>query len=972
MRVWQTEDGLPQNTVTTAAQTRDGYLWFGTYSGLVRFDGERFTLFNSVNTAELRDERIARLFEDAKGVLWIGHEAGGITQYHEGQFQSFTFASGTESERITGIGSDEEGRLWAMRDNGAVDSLDNGRRLPSLVLPYKPENPTWTRYADGNIWVAQNGRAAYLKNGELAPIDLGPMVQHDIYVLSIAASADGAAWILCDSRVRKWKDGRWIEDRGEYPWHTGSLSCSLELRDGTLAVGTVHSGLYLIFKDGRPPVHFDRSNGLPQSWVRFLYEDREGNIWAGTGSAGLVSIHAAAFSVLNSPDQWKGSSVLSVAPGRNNALWVGTDGAGLYHFSDGEWTHYGDAEGLTNWHIPAAAETAEGTVWAGTYWWGGPYRLENGIFVRPKNVDETSSPVLALLPIPGTEELLVGNRQGLLRLNADRFDWLIKSPEGTTDDVCAVVQDQDGGIWCGFTQGGLVRLHDGKLSNFRRKDGLGSDSVQSLFSDADGSLWIGTANHGLTRFKNGRFVNLTMAHGLADNIICHILDDGLGFFWLSTRHGIQRVAKTELNRCADGLAPTISSQIYDRSDGLPIIEFMGGRQAAGCKTPDGRLWFASSKGLISINPALIQPNPIVPPVRIESVVLDGKSLPMVHGAVPGHLAPDHQRLEIRASALSFVAPSKVLFKYRLEGIDKTWVDAGPKRTASYSRLPAGSYRFRVLACNNDGLWNTEGASLAFTIAPFFWETWWFVSSCVLAAVIAVALAARHFTRRRMQRQIEEMERQNAVERERARIAQDIHDDIGASLSRITMLTQATHGQLAQPGHTATVLSRIYTTARDITGALDEIVWAIDPRHDTLASLTDYMGTFAQELLAVANIRCRLDLPSNVPEWPLTAEMRHNLFLAFKEALNNAIKHAAATEVRISLSVQADAFELTVQDSGRGFDSKQRSAQESGRPAAGNGLRNMQARLARIGGSCEIFTAAGTGTRVSFTVRTHFS
>ncbi|HEY8993271.1 MAG TPA: two-component regulator propeller domain-containing protein [Lacunisphaera sp.] len=967
LRVWRTEDGLPENLVTSAMQTRDGYMWFGTYSGLVRFDGEQFRVFNSVNTPEFRDERVARLFEDAQGMLWIGHEAGGITQYRDGQFRSFALAPGTENERITGIGSDEKGRLWAMRDNGALDSLDGGQRLSSLITPYKPENPTWTRNASGNIWFAKNGHAARLAEGTITSIDLAPMIQHDLYVLSIAASADNGAWIFCDSRIRKWKEGRWTEDRGEFPWRGGALSCSLELRDGTVAVGTIYSGLYLVFKDGRRPVHFDRTNGLPQNWVRFLYEDREGNIWAGAGNAGLVSIHTSAFSVLNSPDQWQGCSVVSVAPGRNDALWVGTDGAGLYHYTAGEWEHYGDAEGLANWYIPAVTETPEGTVWAGNYWWGGPYRLEKGRFIRPKSVDETSSPVLALLPVPGTGELLVGNRDGLLQLNEERSRWLIKSPKGTTDDVCAVALERDGAIWCGFSQGGLARLHDGKLSFFRREDGLGSDSVQCLFSDVDGSLWIGTANNGLTRFKNGRFANLGMAHGLADNIVCHILDDGSGYFWMSTRHGIQRVAKAELNRWADGLIPTISSQIYDRSDGLPVIEFVSGRQAAGCKTPDGRLWFPSSKGLISINPTLIQPNPIVPPVVIDSLVLDGKSLPVVHGSVPGHLTPEHQRLEFRASGLSYVAPSKVLFKYRLEGFDKTWIDAGSKRTVSYSRLPAGSYRFRVIACNNDGLWNTEGASVAFTIAPFFWETWWFVSSCILAAIITVALLARHLTRRRMQRQIEEMERQNAVERERARIAQDIHDDIGASLSRITMLTQASSGQLAEPEHAATVLSRIYTTARDITGTLDEIVWAVDPRHDTLDSLADYMGTFAQEYLAAAALRCRLDLPVKVPAWPLTAEVRHNLFLAFKEALHNAVKHAGASQVLISLKLKPDQFELMVQDNGLGFDPPPPGANETGRPGPGNGLTNMQLRLARVGGRCELRSAPGKGTSVSFIV-----
>ncbi len=964
MRVWQTEDGLPQNLVTSAVQTRDGYVWLGTYGGLARFDGERFRLFDSANTPELQDRRISCLFEDAQGTLWIGHETGVITRYREGGFESAPLPAGTISEKTIGLGSDEQGRLWAMRQGGAIASLENGPQLPSLIAPNRPGPMAWTVSARGTIWLAENGRAAHLVDGTLVPIFFDPP-DSDSYVYGLAAAADGGAWIIAGNRIRKWIGGRWTEDLGE--WKPESIACVLELRDGTLAVGTIYSGLYLIFRDGRRPVHFDRSNGLPQNWARFLYEDREGNLWAGTGSAGLVSIHPTAFTVLNSPDQFQGCTVNAVAPGRDGALWIGTDGAGLYHFSAGKWTHYGADEGLGNLYISAVTESEQGEVWAGNFWWGGPYRLEQGHFIRPGNVEETSSQVFALLAPPGTDELLVGYRNGLVQLKAGRSTGLVKSTDSAAGGLCAVARDGHGVIWGGFSDGGLVRVADGKLTTFRRKDGLPSDAVQCLRADDDGALWIGTADQGLTRFKDGQFASVGVPQGLADNTICCVLDDGLGYFWLSTRHGIQRVPKSELNRCADGLIPAVSSQIYDHNDGLPTIEFTGGLQAAGCKTTDGRLWFASSKGIVCVDPARIAPNRAPPPVVFESLLVDGNPVPWRHGAVLSRLPPDHQRLEFRFSGLSFVAPSKVLFKYRLDGIDKTWVEADSKRTAFYSHLPAGTYRFRVIACNNDRVWNTEGTSLTFTVAPYFWQTWWFVTACVLAALTAVALLARYFTRRRMQRLMEKMERQHALDRERARIAQDIHDDVGASLSRIAMLSQPARSQLAEPTRAAAVLTRIYDTAREVTRALDEIVWAVDPRHDTLDSLVDYMGRFAHEFLATANLRCRLDLPVDVPAWPLTAETRHNLFLAFKEALHNAVRHAAATEVSISFELRPDAFVLTVQDNGRGFGENPGGANERGRLNSGNGLLNMNRRLARIGGRCEITGNEDEGTSVSLIV-----
>jgi len=965
VRIWQTEDGLPQNLVTSVLQTRDGYLWFGTHNGLARFDGERFETFDPSNTAAFKTGLINSLFEDAEGTLWIGDDTGEITRYREGRFEPYKVTSPAGTESVVGIGTDENGHLWAMRADGTIDSLDQGVSLPSLLKDEHAHGTAWSRSNNGAIWLAVDGQPARLVNGQLVPQALPPTPTGN-YVTGLGASADGGAWVLCNGRIRKWDGVQWTEDRGEQVWGSTLVSCCLELRDGTLAVATF-SGLYLIFKDGRKPFHLDDRMGLPQKWIRQIYEDREGNLWAGLGRSGLMSIHPTAFSSLNAREQWNGSTVLSVAAGRNGTLWVGTDGDSLHRYTAGEWTRYGPNEGLRNWWIPAVTETTRGAVWTSDSWWGGPYRLQGGQFVRPPSVDPGASAARALLEVPGTDDLLVGNLEGLRRLHGDTSTWLIKNADKSKGGVCAIALDQQGAIWCGFTQGGVASLLNGEIKYFRQEDGLSSNVVEALSVEKDGTVWVGTADGGLNRIKNGRVTRLGLAHGLIDRHIAYILDDGLGYLWLSTHHGLQRVAKTELNRCADGSTATFASQVYDQHDGLPIIEFTGGVQAAGCKTADGRLWFATSKGLIGVDPAHIVPNPLAPPVVIGAPQVDGKTMATRRGAIVGALAPDHQRLEFPYSGLSFAAPNKVLFKYRLDGFDRDWVDAGAKRTAFYTRLPAGSYRFHVIACNNDGVWNNTGAVLAFTVAPFFWQTWWFVGLSLVAAAAVIAWIARYFTRRRMQRKMELMQRQHEIERERARIAQDIHDDVGASLSRIAMLSQPVRSDLTEPEVTAAMLSRIYATAREVTRSLDEIVWAIDPRHDTLDSLVDYMGKFAQHFLAATNVRCRLDLPVEVPAWPLTAETRHNLFLAFKEALNNVAKHASADEVRISFRLEPDSFLLVVKDNGCGIGPTRPRSTETDRVMSGNGLANMQARLARIGGRCEIASALGEGTTVSFII-----
>lgn len=965
IHVWQTEEGLPQNTVTTITQTRDGYIWIGTYGGLARFDGERFQNFDAVNTPYLQDSRIVSLYEDKEGVLWIGHDSGHVTRYRNGRFEPFNSEVKSVMGKVGAIGEDESGTLWLLRENGLLESAKDKHLLRPPNYRNPPHKVEFTSNAAGKLWIAEDGDVAQLSNGKLEALDFGP-AHYSGYALGIGAAADGGVWVVMDRQIRKWSGDRWTENRGPYPWEGASVTSVLEMRDGCVAIGTIDQGLYLIFGDGRT-LHFDHSNGLPQNWVRFLYEDREGDLWVGAGTGGLAAVRPTAFTVLNPPDQWQGRTVLSVTSAKDGALWIGAEGAGLYRYFRGEWSHFGEEHGLRNLFVWSVAEDPSGRIWAGT-WGDGIYRFENGQLLRPAEFESLNAPIFAFQFNPDNQGMWIGTGLGLLHVKEGVQTWPFTRPDGGAVHVCTVVRDRDGAIWFGQHERGLGRLKKGKLSQFRKSDGLSSDSVQSLLPDEDGTLWIGTADGGLNRLKNGRFSTIGMNQGLASNVICHIADDGRGYLWLSTHHGILRIAKSELHRCADGLSPTVVSQVYDRNDGLPTIEYSGGMQAAGCQAADGRLWFTSSKGLVGVDPAKIRLNPLPPPVTIESLRIDGHVVE-TNGATPAglRLPPDHQRLEFKFTALSLIAPSKVMFKYRLENLDTDWSDTSPKRTAFYSHLPAGTYRFQVVASNNDGVWNEEGASLTFTVLPFYWQTWWFRGLVVLVVLAAVAFAVRHETQRRMQRQLEQLEREGAIERERARIAQDIHDDIGASLTRITMLSQSISPESSPPKESAVVLQRIYATAREVTRALDEIVWAVDPRHDTLDSLVCYMGKFAQDLLGSAGVRCRLDLPVALPAWPLTTDTRHNLFLAFKEALNNALKHAAATEIQVSLTLRLHAFVLTVKDNGRGIEEAKRAATNRDRIANGNGLGNLHRRLAQIGGRCEIMSEAGKGTSVSFIV-----
>ena len=350
---------------------------------------------------------------------------------------------------------------------------------------------------------------------------------------------------------------------------------------------------------------------------------------------------------------------------------------------------------------------------------------------------------------------------------------------------------------------------------------------------------------------------------------------------------------------------------------------------------------------------------------IEELLLGGHpvKLPALTGdrsAAAAALAipPGKQRIGIRYTGLSFAAPEKVHFKYKLEGLEDEWVEAGTRRSVEYSYLRPGTYQFRVLACNNDGVWSDKEASLAFKVLPRFWQAWWFQAAVALAGATLISLGVIELTRRRERRKFERVDRLRALERERARIARDIHDDLGASLTRIILLTQSVRGDVEGNSRAVADLDQIFSTARELTRAMDEIVWAVNPRHDTLDSLVTYLGRFAQHFLSAAGIRCRLDVPLQLPARALTSEIRHNIFLSFKEALHNVVKHAGATEVRVSLELRPDGFVMAVADNGCGFRTDARpaeavSATNEGRLAGGNGLLNMRKRLEEIGGACEL-------------------
>lgn len=964
--IWPGVGGWEQNTLTAIIQSHDGYLWLGTYHGLVRFDGVRFATFDSGNSPGLQNGLVTSLYEDDSGLLWIGLETGELARFAGGVFKPVALGGSWPGGAIEAISSDEQGDVWVLNDTGFLLRVRDGLSAlcPGGASPSR--KAALTRAKDGRIWVVSNGKAAILEHGRVVPFDFAGADTTNYFDRVLPARA-GGLWVLGNDRLRKWEDGRWTSEIPNWPHSQGGITTLLEARSGAIIAGTLKDGLY-VMAPAKLPLHFARTNGLSHDWVRALCEDREGNIWIGTG-AGFDGLRPRRVQMLDAPDGWQGCAVLSFSVGADGSAWIGSEGAGLYRYSGSEWAKYGEANGLSNSFVWSVLETKAGELYAGT-WGGGLYVKKGERFVSAGELDQITAPVVSLYE-GSRGEVWIGTKLGLHRLEGGRITWSAGKDRLALPDVRAITESPDGTLWFGMSGGGLGALKEGMLRQYRKTDGVGSDFVLCFNQEPDGTLWYGTADNGIGRWKNGKFARISGEQGLRNGAILHLVDDGAGNFWVGSQYGILRVSKTELEQCADGVTNWVHTLSYGKAEGLASLTCSGGFQPGACRTSDGRLWFPTVKGMAILDPSSVTTNSVPPPVVIEEMLVDRQSRPLASSASADavlQIPPGRQQFEIHYTGLSFTAPEKVLFKYRLKGLESEWTEPGTKRVAPYSYLPPRSYTFQVIACNNDEVWNETGASLSFVVLPYFWQTWWFEVSSLGSGAGCLGAGVFWISRRRVRRRLELLEREQALERERTRIARDIHDDLGASLTRITMLCQSARAEMDSTHQAAGDVDRIYGTARELTRAMDEIVWAVNPKHDTLDSLVTYLGRYAQNFLSAAAIRCRLDVPLHLPPWALTSEVRHNLFLAFKECLNNVVKHAHASEVRISLELQAGGFVLLIVDNGRGFDWNQMrervaSPGEGLRLAGGNGLLNMRRRMEEAGGRCEWVTAPSEGTRV---------
>jgi ligand-binding sensor domain-containing protein/signal transduction histidine kinase len=952
-RTWQSEDGLPDNSVSGLAQTKDGYLWVATMGGLARFDGVQFQQFSPFLLSHGSNRMISAMMLDHQDRLWIEMARGAVASI--GSKNAHVFSGGDLPDaQALGIVQDAEESIWLSYGNGTVVRIkdDQVNRI-GIKQGLPPDGAaSLTTDVQRQLWFVKNGTLGTFRQERFQTLATLPFPS-----AQITGARSGGVWAVSGAKIFKFIEGQSLQEVARLPLGA-TATALLEDRAGNLWIGTVRHGLFRY--DG----HVLESAPTSNNTVSCISQDYEGNIWAGT-LGGLDRLRPRMIELAGAATGLPIEPIRSVTEDKDGSLWIATLDGSLAHGQRDGWKILSRQKNWPGGEVMTAAADPSGGVWIGTHNQGllhfqqdrfKIWRTENGL---------ASNTVRSLL-VTSTGDLWLGTDlpYKLQRLRND--SWRTFDIPQSARLIRAMAEDPSGDVWVGTAGGKLFRAHGDTVIDESDRVGV-RQSIRSLCVTRDGNLWIGYSADGLGWWNGNKLMRLFIARGLWDNSISQIVADQQGRLWFAANRGIFYVQENEAKAVAEGSANRVHSVIFfGKAEGLPSLEGSYDGVPGALLDHDGHIWMATRSGLAMVHAENIPGNTAPPPVVVERVLVDEQPIALDNNEFPlldkmrRSLPPtgsdlvvpkNYHKIEFKFTALSFTAPENVRFRYRLEGFDDDWVEAGTARSVSYPRLNPGRYRFHVLACNGAGVWNETGAVLNLSAPLFYWQTGWFRAVSLTALIILITAAVRYLSWRRLRLRLSEMKQESALNSERARIAHDLHDDLGAQLTQVTLLLElASENGMARNHHVAEGLE----TIRGAIQSLDETVWAVNPRNNTLPELISYIGQFAMEFLRRAKILCNLQLPEEVPDHPVSFELRHHLFLLVKEALNNVVRHARAREVQVRITTDATAFTLFLEDDGCGFITPTKEMQA-------DGLHNMQYRAKEIGAELQVESRLGAGT-----------
>ncbi len=949
--VWTVDNGMPENEIRGITQTPDGYLWIATFNGLARFDGVHLTLFNR-DTPGLLSNQFGTMLQGKHGDLWLDSVDRGVVRYHEGVFAVYGMQYGVPADVINGLTGDDRGDVWVLSGDRIVHWDEASKHFVDVA----PQSPSLgyrsLLWDSAGFWVRDHEKIRCFTHGNFVDFTL-PKEMLDQKLWGAALDQSGTLWLETIGGMR-------VRVTADNVSHTIPAKSTQEVTVGT----TSHKSLVMhVGPRLQRTFDFVSSNRVVSVTPWHFYEDRQGNLWIGTQEAGLYRLQKQLMRSYAPEQGLIDRDVYGTYQDRSGAVWVGAWHSGLSRFADGKFTSYTMADGLPDQLVTALFEDRDGRFWVGTH--GGLSIFDHGHFRIPSGPILPSEAVVQAIWQDRQGTLWFGTRQGLARYEDGATRFLTQKDGLAANDTHAILQTSNGDLWVGG-YGGLTRIRNGQFTRWTENDGLPSDNIWSFYEDSDGVLWIGTYEGGLIRYKDGKFTTYSVKDGLYDNGVFRVLEDAHGYFWISCSRGVYRVSKHDLNAFAAGNQNKITSTAYGKIDGMLDIECNGGIDPSGTKTRDGKLWFPTRDGVVIIDPESVVHDAIPPLVMIESALVDNVRTPV---DVPLRLPPGRPNVEINYTAPNFINSTQTHFRYRLEGLDTDWVNAGGRRIAYYSHLPPGEYVFHVIAGNSDGVWNQQGKTLAITVLTPFYETRWFQLLLLLALITLVAMAWRYRVAQLEQAQAAQQAFSRQLiasqEAERKRIAAEMHDSLGqrlAVIKNLALLLLRPKKSTPVDDEDAQTIEEISDEASSAIAETREISYNLRPFQLDRLGLTKAIEAMIRTTGIASGISFTAELDNIDDVFP--EELRINFYRIVQESLGNIMKHAQATEVKVCIKRRVENVILTIEDNGRGFTPGERSPHSS---HSGFGLAGMGERARLLGGELKVRSFPGKGTTVLFEI-----
>lgn len=946
-RLRTTDDALPHNSVRGVVQDRRGFIWLGTVGGLGRFDGREIQEIKIPEVFRKTGYSIRGIGQESEDTLLIVTTSGELVRLRGSQFSAHPISSQIKGLYVGELVIEPGGVLWIVDaahrlirwEKGKLEAFDHTHGVEGVG------HLSVARDGEGNTWIGGEDFLVLYRNGTLIPLK-----ESRRGLKMLATSRSGHVWVCTAQGLERLENGRLVPVLTDAPWaaSTGQLRHAFEDTQGVLWIASSRTGLYRYF-EGKL-IHLETSFTA----ASYIMEDTEGDLWVGTDGNGIAQLRAKTHRLFNTHSGLPQQVCSGLSEDASGAIWVANRAGGLVKIVDFVPQLVPSTSVLSRTFANTVCADRNGYLWFG----GGSAGLWRAPFADLEAIEKMPEPV-------GNFNLLYCARNGdvwfaknaVLGYYRDGREHMVSLEAlAQLGRFQSAAEDGAGNLWFGTTEGYLVKYDGTRLQALDDHGRLSRQSIHSVYVDDHDVIWMATAD-GLAVKEGDRVSLIGEAQGLADSLIIQLVEDDRGYLWLGSRRGLFYVSKEELLEVARGKRDQVLSHAFGKDQGLFGFSPVANYQPVTHKARDGTLWFATANGALAIDARAQKANPSPPPVYIDRVWVDNHPLAEDAAVV---IQPGEHTLEFRFAAPSFIAPESVELRHQLQGVDREWIQTSNARSATYSHLRPGNYQLRVVARNSYGIWNQEGALLGITVLPAWWQTIWADAAALALFAVAVAAVARYWAHRKWKRKLDRLEREHALEKERTRIARDLHDDLGGGLIEIGLL--ADRLAINSPAEARAPLHVLAARTRRLGAELASIIWAVNAKNESLDRLALFVRTYSRRLFFNSAIECVVTGAETIPALPLSPDTQHHLLAIAKEATNNVLKHSRATHVSVEMRQLDQIFELCVEDDGVGFPVDMADTLE------GNGLQNMRARAVEIGGTLKIDSGPERGTIVVLTYR----